>query len=215
MDYVDGLPLADLCDGEHPQALRDRLARRLYRLLFRELFEFRVMQTDPNFANYLYQPGSGRIVLLDFGATQTFDADFVARYARVTRAVVDGDLDAVARHAAAIGYVAADDPPERVRAAVDMILLVCEPLCHRGRYDFAASGLAARARALAFELAVRRGLLRAPPPETMFLHRKLAGSFLLLARIGAKIDARALVLPFLPAGDRKPGKQGARDPEKR
>jgi predicted unusual protein kinase regulating ubiquinone biosynthesis (AarF/ABC1/UbiB family) len=215
MDFVEGVPLESLAEPGIPQSRRDAAGALLERLLFRELFEFRVMQTDPNFANYLYQPGSGRIVLLDFGATQTFDADFVARYARVTRAVVDGDLDAVARHAAAIGYVAADDPPERVRAAVDMILLVCEPLCHRGRYDFAASGLAARARALAFELAVRRGLLRAPPPETMFLHRKLAGSFLLLARIGAKIDARALVLPFLPAGDRKPGKQGARDPEKR
>lgn len=45
---------------------------------------------------------------------------------------------------------------------------------------------------------IRRGLVRAPPPETMFLHRKLVGSFLLLARIGAKVDARSLVLE-LPA----------------
>jgi len=138
------------------------------------------------------------VVLLDFGATQAFSAVFVARYARITRAVIDGDLDAVGRGAVAIGYVAAGDPPERVRAAVEMIMLVCEPLRHRGRYDFAASGLAARARALGFELAFQRGLLRAPPPETMFLHRKLAGSFLLLARLGARVDARALVLPFLP-----------------
>jgi hypothetical protein len=36
----------------------------------------------------------------------------------------------------------------------------------------------------------------------MFLHRKLAGSFLLLARIGARIDARALILPFLPPAQR-------------
>jgi hypothetical protein len=83
-----------------------------------------------------------------------------------------------------------------------MILLVCEPLRHRGRYDFAASGLAARARDLGFELAIRRRLMRAPPPETIFLHRKLAGSFLLLARIGARVDARALALPFLPPGRR-------------
>jgi hypothetical protein len=32
----------------------------------------------------------------------------------------------------------------------------------------------------------------------MFLHRKLVGSFLLLARLGAQVDARALILPFLP-----------------
>jgi hypothetical protein len=76
-------------------------------------------------------------------------------------------------------------------------MLVCEPLRHRGRYDFAASKLAARASERGFELAFREGLLRTPPPETLFLHRKLAGAFLLLARIGARVDVRALVLPFL------------------
>ena len=44
------------------------------------------MQTDPNFANYLYQPESGRVALLDFGATKAFSAEFVARYARITPA---------------------------------------------------------------------------------------------------------------------------------
>ena len=208
MDYAEGVPLEALAELDVPQARRDAVGTLLERLLFRELFEFRVMQTDPNFANYLYQPQSGRVVLLDFGATQTFSAEFVANYARVTRAIIDGDLDAVARHAAAIGYVDAGDPPERVGAAVEMILLVCEPLRHPGRYDFAASGLAARARTLGFDLAIRRGLLRAPPPETMFLHRKLAGSFLLLARIGARIDARALVLPFLRSGRPAGGGRG-------
>ena len=49
-----------------PQSRRNAIGTLLERLLFRELFEFRVMQTDPNFANYLYQPQSGRVVLLDF-----------------------------------------------------------------------------------------------------------------------------------------------------
>ncbi len=203
MDYVEGLPLETLSRRETPQARRDTVGALLEKLLFRELFEFRVMQTDPNFANYLYQPESGRVALLDFGATRTFSSEFVAHYARITRAVIDGDLDALREEAVAIGYVAAEDPPERVRAAVDMILLVCEPLRHHGRYDFAASGLAARARDLGFELAVRRRLLRAPPPETIFLHRKLAGSFLVLARLGARVDARALVLPFLSSARRQ------------
>jgi predicted unusual protein kinase regulating ubiquinone biosynthesis (AarF/ABC1/UbiB family) len=198
MDYVDGVPLDTLTGADTPQAQRDAVGALLERLLFRELFEFRLMQTDPNFANYLYQPRTGRIVLLDFGATQRFSADFVAAYARITRAIVDDDFDAMARHAVTIGYVAEGDAPERVRAAVEVMTLVCEPLRHRGPYDFAASGLAGRVRALVFDLAVRRGLLRAPPPQNMFLHRKLVGSFLLLARIGARVDARALVLPFLP-----------------
>ena len=198
MDFVQGAPLESLAEDGVPQAQRDAVGTLLERLLFRELFEFRVMQTDPNFANYLVQPG-GRVVLLDFGATREFSAQFVAHYARITRAVIDEDLETAARYAVQIGYVTADDPPARVRAAVDVIRLVCEPLLWRGPYDFAASDLPARARALGFDLALRRGLLRAPPAQTMFLHRKLVGSFLLLARIGARVDARALVLPLIDA----------------
>jgi predicted unusual protein kinase regulating ubiquinone biosynthesis (AarF/ABC1/UbiB family) len=196
MDFVEGEPLEVLADA--PQARRDAVGALLERLLFRELFEFRVMQTDPNFANYLYQPASGRVALLDFGATQRYSATFVAQYARITRGVIDGDRDAVARAATEIGYAAPNDAPERVNAVVDVVFLVCEPLRHVGRYDFSVSDLAARVRALGFDLAFRRRLLRPPPPETVFLHRKLVGSFLLLARIGARVDARALVLPLLP-----------------
>jgi len=196
MDFVEGEPLEVLDDAT--QARRDAVGALLERLLFRELFEFRVMQTDPNFANYLYQPASGRVALLDFGATQRYGAAFVGHYARIARAVIDGDRSVVAREACRIGYAAADDSPERLQAVVDVIFLVCEPLRHLGRYDFAGSDLPSRVRALGLDLAFRRGLLRSPPPETIFLHRKLVGSFLLLARIGARVDARALVLPLLP-----------------
>ena len=197
MDFVEGEPLDTLDDA--PRARRDAVGSLLQRLLFRELFEFRVMQTDPNFANYLYLPASDRVALLDFGATQRFGAAFVANYARITRCVIDGNRKAVAREAIRIGYASADDSRERLQAVVDVIFLVCEPLRHRGRYDFAKSDLPSRVSALGFDLTFRRGLLRSPPAETLFLHRKLAGSFLLLARLGARVDARGLVLPFLPA----------------
>jgi hypothetical protein len=80
---------------------------------------------------------------------------------------------------------------------VDVVFLVCEPLTHRGRYEFPASDLPARVRDLGYDLAFRKGLVRAPPPETIFLHRKLVGAFLLLARFGARVDARSLVLEVL------------------
>jgi len=196
MDFVEGEPLDVLASA--PQARRNAVGTLLERLLFRELFEFRVMQTDPNFANYLYQPTSGRVALLDFGATRSFAADFVGHFARITRGVIDGDRTAVARAAIRIGYALPDDPPERIEAVVDVCFLVCEPLRRAGRYDFGRSNLPARVRELGFELAFRKRLLRPPPPETIFLQRKLVGSFLLLARIGAQVDAQALVLPFLP-----------------
>jgi hypothetical protein len=179
MDFAHGVPIEDLRDPSTPQWLRDVVGDRLQRLVFREMFEFRLVQTDPNFANYLIERDTHRIVLLDFGATRAYDAAFIARYAALCRGMIAGDRE------------------DRVEAALDLIFLVCEPFRHPGRYDFAHSNLPSRAREAGFDLAFRKGFLRAPPPETVFLHRKLVGTFLLCARIGARVDVGAILEPLL------------------
>ena len=197
MDFVEGVPLEAMARDDVPQKQRDRIGTALEHLMFREMFEFRVMQTDPNFANYLFQPDTEQLVLLDFGATMLLSAALVEKFRRITRAVIVRDRATIAREAVAIGYLAADAPRDQVEAVIDVILLVCEPLQHRGRYDFGASDLPSRARDLGFDLAFKQGLLKAPPPETMFLHRKLAGMYLLVARLGARVDVRRLIQPLL------------------
>ena len=201
MDYAHGLPIEELAGAGTPQARRDAIGTLLQRLMFREIFEFRFVQTDPNFANYLIEPEGERLLLLDFGATREYDAAFVAHYAALCRGVIAGDRAAVRDAAVAIGYLRRDDPEERLRAAVDLMFLVCEPLRHAGRYDFARSTLAARARDAGFDLAFRKRFLRAPPAETVFLHRKLVGTFLLSARIRARVDVRALIEPLSSGRD--------------
>jgi aarF domain-containing kinase len=205
MDRAHGRPIEDLRGPEHPQERRDEAGRRLQRLVFRELFEFGFMQTDPNFANYLVEDDTDRIVLLDFGSAREFHREFVERYARICRGMISEDLDEVRRIAVEIGYLAGDEREDRARALGELILLVGEPLRYRGVYDFGASSLAARARDAGFDLAFRRGFMRAPPPETIFLHRKLAGTFLLCARIRARVDTRSLICPYLDAVLGKPG----------
>jgi predicted unusual protein kinase regulating ubiquinone biosynthesis (AarF/ABC1/UbiB family) len=207
MDWASGRPIEDLADPGTPQALRDAAGTLLQRLLFRELFEFRFVQTDPNFANYFYDADAGCLRLLDLGAAREYDADFADRYARLCRAAVAGDREGVRRAAVAIGYLRDDDPADRVRSAVDLMFLVCEPFRREGVYDFARSTLAVRARDAGFDLALRKGFLRAPPPETVFLHRKLVGTFLLCGRIRARVDVRSLLLGFL-ARDAAAGPHG-------
>jgi predicted unusual protein kinase regulating ubiquinone biosynthesis (AarF/ABC1/UbiB family) len=199
MDRVYGRPIEDLRSPEYSQDVRDDVGRRLQGLLFRELFEFRFMQTDPNFANYLFDPDSHRVVLLDFGSVREFEETFVARYARMCRAMIASDHEGVRRAAVEIGYLGADEQEARARAAVDLMILVGEPLRHVGAYDYAASDLSLRARTAGFDLAFRHGFMRAPPPETIFLHRKLGGTFLLCGHIRARIDTHALIAPHLDA----------------
>ncbi len=198
MDYMPGVPLDSLASA--PQKARDAIGALLQKLMFRELFEFRVMQTDPNFANYLYQPASGRLVLLDFGATQQFTPEFAERFRRITRAIIEDDRDEIRRAAQNIGYIAEDATPQVVSAALDVVELVCEPLRASGTYDYGASDLPRRARGLGIDLAFKRGLLRMPPTDTMFLHRKLVGVYLVLARLGARVATSRIVRPYLEPG---------------
>jgi len=197
MDYVAGLPLeslaGSLADSGTGQRERDRVGGLLQGLLFRELFAFRTMQTDPNFANYLYRPEDGRIVLLDFGSTARFSKTFTDRYARISKALIDGDAGATRRYAEEIGYLRASDSERHAESVLKVIRLACEPIVHKGIYDFGASDLIARARDAGIEMLFSSGgEFRAPPPETVFLHRKLVGSFLVCARIGARVNVQKL-----------------------
>jgi predicted unusual protein kinase regulating ubiquinone biosynthesis (AarF/ABC1/UbiB family) len=198
MDFMDGEALESLGRPGVPQKERDRCGSLLQKLLFRELFEFRTMQTDPNFANYLYRPDAGRIVLLDFGSTAHFSKAFTERYAKISRALIAGDDGASRRYAEEIGYLRPSDSPRYAERLLEVIRLACEPICHRGLYDFGSSDLATRARDAGIEMLFNSGgEFRAPPPETVFLHRKLVGSFLVCARIQARVRVQDLIKRYL------------------
>jgi predicted unusual protein kinase regulating ubiquinone biosynthesis (AarF/ABC1/UbiB family) len=199
MDYVGGQPLESLGEEGVEQKLRDRVGALLEHLMFRELFEFRTMQSDPNFANYLYRPEDGRIVLLDFGSTVAFSEAFTARYGHIARALIDQDTGAVRDYAEQIGYLGAADSAAHAARVLNVIRIVCEPIRYNKVYDFGASDLVSRARDAGLEMLFSsHGEFRVPPPETVFLHRKLVGSFLLCARIRARVNVQKLIRPYLP-----------------
>ena len=184
MDWVEGEPLDRLVREQVPQEIRDGIAVAIQDLTFRELYEFRFMQTDPNFANYLYRHDDGRLVLLDLGR-------------RITRAILDNDRERVARHAAEIGYLREADSPRHKELVVDLIMMVCEPLTTDGAYDFGASNLPSRAAAAGLNIVFRSREYRNPPASTAVLHRKLGGSFLLCQRLGARVEMRDYLLAMI------------------
>jgi predicted unusual protein kinase regulating ubiquinone biosynthesis (AarF/ABC1/UbiB family) len=196
MDWIEGEPLERLASEAVPQARRNAVARQLFELLFRELFEFGFMQTDPNLANYLYLPATQQVGLLDLGAVGEYRPAFVESYRRACRGVVSGKEEMIREAAFEIGYAHPGDPEPVIRNSVTVLQLVCEPLAHRGPYDFAASGLVHRAGRFSIEKVMGQGM-RLPPPETLFLHRKLLGTFLICTRLRASVNVHALVERFL------------------
>jgi predicted unusual protein kinase regulating ubiquinone biosynthesis (AarF/ABC1/UbiB family) len=190
-DRLYARPIEDLRGAEHSQERRDRVGARLVRLFVRELFEFRFMQTDPNFGNYLFDPEKERLALIDFGAVREFSRVFTEEYRAFVIAGVERDRPALEAVGRRLGFLRGDEPRDALDTYAELCWLMNEPLRASGPYRFADSELTRRARDRAFE-AVLRHRLQQPPPEILFLHRKLVGSFLLCAHIGAEVDCGAI-----------------------
>ena len=198
MSWVEGVAVESLAEPQAAdQALRDRVASLLIGLLFRELFEFRLIQTDPNFANYRFDAASGRLVLLDFGATRPYAEPVVAAYRRLMAGTVRGDRAAMGEAAQAIGYFQEHIHAAQRDAVIDLFATACEPLRHPGAYDFGASDLPLRLRDAGLKLSMERDFWHTPPADALFLHRKLGGLYLLAARLGARVDVGRLAEPWL------------------
>jgi hypothetical protein len=111
-------------------------------------------------------------------------------------ASVDDHRPALFEVSRELGFLKGDETPEALDIYVELLRLLTEPLRAEQPYDFRNSDLARRARETSLE-ALAHHRLPNPPSETLFLHRKLGGSFLLAAHIGAVVDTRALYRRFV------------------
>ena len=198
MDFIDGIPIEALADA--PQEQRDAAMRDLMALVLREMFEFGAMQTDPNFANYRFQPDAGRLVLLDFGAARDVDPATAQGYRSLLSAGLSGDRDAVREAARAAGFLG-EAAVARHRPLVDrMIDIVVTEMNRPGPFDFGDRGFVEVLREQGMEMAADRSTWHIPPVETLFVQRKVSGTALLAARLEARVDVRELVRPYLEEG---------------
>jgi len=191
MSFVPGEPIETL--AEAPQATRDLVATRLWDLVSREFFDWGLVQTDPNFANYRYDAASGRIGLLDFGATRPYAPEWIGAFRRLLSAALHGDRQGIGAAATEVGYLGAGDDGAYRDAVIALIHLAAEPARAEGSFDFGTTDIARRVseQVLTLRLDHRYGQL--PPPDVLFLHRKLGGMYLLSQRLRARVDLAGLV----------------------
>jgi predicted unusual protein kinase regulating ubiquinone biosynthesis (AarF/ABC1/UbiB family) len=194
MSFVEGVAIEKLADvGE---AERNRVMTRLIALVLRELFDFGLMQTDPNFANYRYQPETGKLVLLDFGAARPVEPATANGYRALLMAGLDGDRDAVRAAALAAGFLG-EATIARHRPMVDrMIDVIIGELNRPGPFDFGDRAFVGVLRDQGIEIAEDRAAWHIPPIATLFAQRKISGTALLAARLKAKVDVRSMVAAY-------------------
>ena len=195
MSYMEGHPIEHLDDLGGRE--RNRVAAALLELAMREVLEWGVVQTDPNFANYLYEPRSGRIQLLDFGATRSYPPERREALRRLLRATSLDDAETIVECAIEVGYLDREDGRDYRAFVIDLLRMVTEPLKSNGDYEFGDGELARKMSERLVDMRLRSRIGRLPPPDILFLHRKLGGLYLLLTRLGARVPVRSVVEPFL------------------
>eukprot|EP00741_Cyanophora_paradoxa_P004047 tig00000760_g3931.t1 len=185
-EMVKGFTIAEVANMS--QETRNAVAMRMLELTLRELFEFHFMQTDPNWGNFLYDPSTDLIKLIDFGACREYPPEFVDDYIEIVHAAAERDRQRLVDASIRLHFLTGDESKAMLDAHVESGFIVGEPFAAPGAYDFKNSGMTQRVQQLGQVMLKHR--LTPPPKEAYSLHRKLSGAFLLCIKLGAVIPCR-------------------------
>ena len=188
MDFIEAQDLDALLN--EPQDVRDAVMTALMTLFFNEIFHFKLLQSDPNLANYQFKPDTKEIVLLDFGATRDVPDAISAQYQALLNSAAANDRAMMQQAAFRIGLIDESHSQTQVDAVINIGMEACEAIRCEGAYDFGQSDLIARLHEKGMALTMEHNFWHTPPVDALFIHRKLGGLFLLAKRLKAKVDMR-------------------------
>ncbi|MED5315261.1 MAG: AarF/UbiB family protein [Pseudomonadota bacterium] len=207
MEYVEGHGAASTEVAALPQTTRDELGKAMLRLFFAEVFDLGLVQTDPNFGNYLINDDGSELTLLDFGSV--FELGQTVRTA-LYDSIVAGLTNDEARleHALVVlGYLkpgAGESAKATFKAFIKNLLeplhppesLPPEHLNAEGLYCWGHSELINRTgQQVAHSLT--NSEFEIPSGDFAMVARKLTGVFTFIAVLNAKFNGYDIVKPYL------------------
>lgn len=196
-EYVHGVSIDTIASREDvSQDYKNYIAENMMRLTLLELFEWRFMQTDPNFSNFLFDAANSKVHLLDFGASREYDPEFVDDYIEVVAAAAREDKETVIRISQKLGFLTGHEMPAMLEAHAQSVIILGKPFREIGatepsqNFDFGAVNLPSQIQSHIPTMIKLR--LRPPPTPIYSLHRRLSGTILLCTKLRATINCSAL-----------------------
>ncbi|KAH7922496.1 ABC1-domain-containing protein [Leucogyrophana mollusca] len=193
MEHVEGASVGEAVVASLSQEERNDIAARIVELCLRELFQFRLMQTDPNWTNFLWNSKARQVSLVDFGATREYSKEFIDNWLRLLQAAASDDRAACAEWSLRVGYLTGEENDVMVNAHIDSMALLATPFKASTSQPFAFgpgsqwADITAQIRSRIPIMLQHR--LTPPPPETYSLN---SGAFLLASRLRAVVDTKKL-----------------------
>lgn len=186
--FFDGITLDKAVDQD--QETRDEIGRAILQLCLLELFKFKAMQTDPNWSNFLYNPSTKTIGLIDFGASRYFNSIFIDHYIKIIRASADNDPERIRDLSVQSGFLTGYETREMTDAHVSAVMILGEAFRTDERFDFGAQSTTQNIHKLIPVMLKHR--LTPPPEDSYSLHRKMSGAFLLCTKLRSRVYCKPL-----------------------
>ena len=188
---------------------RNRLAKAFLQLFIYEMFEWKTLQTDPNFGNYrlhLAEKDTEEDVigLIDFGAVKQFDSGFIEPVRLMVTGAYLQNKARVIEGAILLGLMQAEFPHTVHEDFYQLCLILVEPFhLHRsnpsseflnaqGAYCWAKSKLPRRAAKHAARSALSQ-YFAVPPKEFALLSRKLLGVYSFISALDAEFNPEEML----------------------
>ena len=205
MEFIEGHVVTQPEVASLSQKRRDALGSAMLELFFYELYDWGLLQTDPNFGNYLINSGarSDELILLDFGSTIKCEKEFLVNFGSAIASGQEQDTAGLIEALCGLGCLDSDSSEEAKASFSAFCMQLLEPLRppagmppeylnSEGNYCWAKSRLMARVGRQAASSAATRHFT-SPSREFAMIARKLTGVFTFIAVLNAEFNAYDLV----------------------
>ncbi len=188
--HIDEINEQDLLTQEQ----RNILGEDLLHLLLNELFVIQIIQTDPNPANFKIDLNEQKWILYDFGACIEVDDELKKNYFKMIKALMQFSKKDILKAFELIGVYEKGDPKEYENALLDYAKVVAE-VFEEETFHWADNDVEKKLIQLGRKLLIEFPR-KDPPFDTVFIDRKISGTFYLLKKLKAETKTVSVFSKF-------------------
>ncbi len=172
---------------------REKIAKLMVEWTLKEIFDFQLLQSDPNFANYRFDTENSRLILLDFGATVQIPDTMVSIYGNLLETLLKNDQQGFLAYLNSY-HLLPKNVPENLQQLIDDILSVAFKEFHvSDKFSFAESQIfdfVTPENVQELSKLTPRHLI---PTEFLLMQRKLIGMVFLLRSLRVALPLKRMI----------------------
>tara|TARA_B100001057_G_C22814186_1_gene936680 strand:+ start:296 stop:1624 length:1329 start_codon:yes stop_codon:yes gene_type:complete len=194
MEFKSGVTIDKI--SSMSQKEKENIFYNLVELLFSEIFELRCMQTDPNYANFLYNVDRQKIVLLDFGSCVDINHKKREIFSKLLSAIVNKDRE-LSKNILFKLKVIDDILPNNIKNEIlENFYEISEELISESGFDFKETNIIDRMNGLSEDILKLKKPIGLPDSEILLIQRKISGLFFLARKLEIKLKINNIVLKY-------------------